>query len=273
MTTIDFITELFCHIADRLAQADKEQKHSQAKLYPSEVVTLALLYTLKGVGQRAFWRWLVRDYRPLFPHLPDRAQWAPGLFRLFNSHRALVDAFLAEPSLLGVIDSYGIELLHPRREGRSAQQIGKKGKSNWRWHPGGTRGGKLCFVLNHLGLIVAWECDTANVYDGSAFQQLVDQFQDEMLLFADMGFEKVDWQPTNLRLCHRGEWNVRMVVETVLSMLTYVCHFKHMAHKSWDYFRSHLGYAMALFNLLVQWHGFQPDDSGFVRLSIAQFSL
>jgi hypothetical protein len=265
MTTIDFITELFCHIADRLAQADKEQKHSQAKLYPSEVVTLALLYTLKGVGQRAFWRWLVRDYRPLFPHLPDRTR----LFCLFNSHRALVDAFLAEPSLLGVIDSYGIELLHPRREGRSAQQIGKKGKSNWRW----IVGGKLCFVLNHLGLIVAWECDTANVYDGSAFQQLVDQFQDEMLLFADMGFEKVDWQPTNLRLCHRGEWNVRMVVETVLSMLTYVCHFKHMAHKSWDYFRSHLGYAMALFNLLVQWHGFQPDDSGFVRLSIAQFSL
>lgn len=117
----------------------------------------------------------------------------------------MIDAFLAEPSLLDVIDSYGIELLHPRREGRSEQQIGKKGKSNCRW----IVGGKLCFVLNHLGLIVAWECDTANVYDGSAFQQLVDQFQEEMVVFSDTGFEKVDWHPTNLRLCQRHPGGTR----------------------------------------------------------------
>jgi hypothetical protein len=30
---------------------------------------------------------------------------------------------------------------------------------------------------------------------------------------------------------------------------------------------------MALFNLLVQWHGLAPDEDGFVRLSIAEFSL
>ena len=71
MTTIDFITELYCRIADRLAEVDKEQKHRQAKLYSSEVLTLGVLHALKGVGQRAFWRWLVRDYRPLFPNLPD----------------------------------------------------------------------------------------------------------------------------------------------------------------------------------------------------------
>jgi hypothetical protein len=263
MTTNDFITELFCRIAEQLVQVDR--KHRQGKLYPSEIVTLALLYALKGVGQRAFWRWLVRDYRPLFPHLPHRTR----LFRLFNSHQHLINEFLAEPSLIGVIDSYGIELLHPRREGRCDQQIGKKGKSNWRW----IVGGKLCFVLTHLGLIAAWDCDTANVYDGSAFQPLVDQFQDDMVIFSDTGFEKADWHPTNLRLCQRGEWNVRMVVETVLSMLTYVCHFKHTLHKSWAYFKSRVGYTMALFNLLVQWHGFQPDETGFVPLSIAEFSL
>ncbi|NJN95815.1 MAG: hypothetical protein HC875_17780 [Anaerolineales bacterium] len=118
MTTVDFITELFCRVANQVV----DDKHSQAKLYPSEVVTLALLYALKGSGPRAFWRWLKRDYRPLFPNLPDRTR----LFRLFNSHRQYVDQFLAAPSLLGVIDSYGIELLHPIREGRSPQQIGKK---------------------------------------------------------------------------------------------------------------------------------------------------
>jgi len=261
MTTVDFITELFCRVDEQI----KSPKHNQAKLYPSEVVTLALLYALKGSGQRGFWRWLVRDYRPLFPNLPDRSR----LFRLFNSHQRFIDCFLADPTLIGVIDSYGIELLHPVREGRSPKQLGKKGKSNKRW----IVGGKLCYVLNRFGLIVRWDCDTANVYDGSAFQQLVDNLADDMVIFSDTGFAKKDWFPTNLRLCKRGEWNVRMVVETVLSMLTYICDFKRSHHKVWDYFNSMVGYTMALFNILVQWDGFQPDDTGFIPLSIARFSL
>ncbi len=93
---------------------------------------------------------------------------------------------MADPSLIGVIDSYGIELIHPRREGRSAKQIGKKGLSNKRW----IVGGKLCLLLNHIGLVVDWDVDTANVYDGSAFQHLVDTVADEMLVFADPHFEK-----------------------------------------------------------------------------------
>ena len=262
MTTVDFITELFCLVDDLIGDAPK---HSQAKLYPSEVVTLALLYALTGKGQRAYWRWLSRDYQPLFPQLPERTR----LFRLFNSHWYWIDEFLAPPSLIGVVDSYGIELLHPRREGRSDQQIGRKGVSNRRW----IVGGKLCFVLDHLGRIVDWECDTANVYDGSAFQHLVDKYRNDMVLFSDNGFRKNDWHPTNLRLCKPGEWNVRMVVETVLSMLTYVCHFKHMAHKAWRYFETRVGFTLAIFNILIQWHGFQPDEMGFVPLSIAEFSL
>ena len=262
MTTVDFITELFCLVDDQIGDAPK---HSQAKLYPSEVVTLALLYALTGKGQRAYWRWLSRDYQPLFPQLPERTR----LFRLFNSHWYWIGEFLAPPSLIGVVDSYGIELLHPRREGRSDQQIGRKGVSNRRW----IVGGKLCFVLDHLGRIVDWECDTANVYDGSAFQHLVDKYRNDMVLFSNNGFRKNDWHPTNLRLCKPGEWNVRMVVETVLSMLTYVCHFKHMAHKAWRYFETRVGFTLAIFNILIQWHGFQPDEMGFVPLSIAEFSL
>jgi len=261
MTTIDFITELFCKVDDNI----HDEKHSQAKLYPSEVVTLALLYALKGTGQRAFWRWLIRDYSPLFHQLPDRTR----LFRLFNSHRHYVERFLAESSLIGVIDSYGIELLHPIREGRSCKQLGKKGISNHRW----IVGGKLCYLLNHLGLIVSWDCDTANVYDGSAFQHMVNDVNDQMVVFSDTGFEKKDWNPTNLCVCQRGEWNVRMFVETVFSMLTYICDFKHSHHKVWSFFETKLGFTMALFNILVQWHGFQPDENGFVHLSIAEFSL
>ena len=265
MTTIDFITELFCQVDDRFNEHEYNRKHSQAKLYPSEVVTLALLFALKGVGNRAFYRWLVRDYKRLFPHLPERTR----LFRLFNAHQHLTETFMAEPSLLGVIDTYGIELIHPRREGRSPKQIGRKGISNHRW----IVGGKLCLLLNHLGLVVDWDCDTANVYDGSAFQHIVEGVYEQMVVFADEHFRKTDWHPDNLRLCKPGEWNDRMLIETVLSMLTSVCHFKKVMHRAWDYFKARLGFTMALFNILVRWHGLAPNEDGFVLLSIADFSL
>jgi len=57
MTTEDFITELFYRIDNAMGRIDK---HSQANLYPSEVITIAVLFALKGVGNRAFYRWLTR---------------------------------------------------------------------------------------------------------------------------------------------------------------------------------------------------------------------
>jgi hypothetical protein len=55
MTPLDFIIQLFCRIDDLMSNAEK---HPQANLYPSKVVTLAILFALKGVGNRAFYRWL-----------------------------------------------------------------------------------------------------------------------------------------------------------------------------------------------------------------------
>src|SRR5438876_12151693 len=144
-TTLEFITALFCQVDDYLAGLPT---HPEAHLWPSEVVTLGLLHALKGVGTRPFSRWLTRDYRPLFPHLPERTR----LLRLFTMHHDWTQAFLAAPTVLGVIDTYGIELIHPMREGRSPQQVGRKGLSNHRW----IVGGKLCLLLNQWGLIVGW---------------------------------------------------------------------------------------------------------------------
>jgi hypothetical protein len=49
MTTELFITDLFYRVDDRMKE---EKKHSQSTLYPSEIVTLALLFSIKGVGGR-----------------------------------------------------------------------------------------------------------------------------------------------------------------------------------------------------------------------------
>jgi len=106
MTTVDFITELFCRIDDEMKEISK---HPQSRFFPSEIVTLGVLFALKGGGSRAFYRWLARDYRPLFPKLPERTR----LFRLFAVHWDWTLHFLVEPGLLSVTDSYGIELIHP----------------------------------------------------------------------------------------------------------------------------------------------------------------
>ncbi len=261
MTTVDFITDLFCRVDTQMHDVPK---HPQAKLYPSELVTLALLFALKGVGPRAFYRWLTRDYRALFPKLPHRTR----LFRLLATHRDWAEYFLAHPTVLGVADSYGIELIHPMREGRSPQQIGRKGKSNQRW----IVGGKLAYIVNQRGLVVAWDCATANVHD-AVFHPLIADFQDQMVVLTDMGFHAKTGNPRNMKPCPRGTWNGRMVVEMVLAMLTTVCHFKHLSHRTWVALMARLGFTMAMFNILVQWYGLQPDNDGHIHLSIAEFSL
>src|SRR5712691_487474 len=90
MITLGFITALFYHVDEQLRTMPK---HPEAHLWPSELVTLGLLHALKGVGNRAFYRWLTRDYRPLFPRLPERTR----LFRLFRTHQDWTQAFLATP--------------------------------------------------------------------------------------------------------------------------------------------------------------------------------
>ena len=237
----------------------------QASLYPSDVVTLAILFALKGVGNRAFYRWLVRDYHALFPKLPVRTR----LFRLFNTHHHWTKVFMAKYSLMGVVDSYGIELIHPRREGRSEQQIGKKGSSNKRW----IVGCKLCYVVNHLGLIVDWDVDTTNFYDGTAFQELFNRHEAYIALFADEGSTKKEWHPENLKICERGKWNSYMIVDTVLSMLTLINHFKKVMYRKWAYPKSRIAFTMAMFNILVEWDGIRVDEQGCVHFSLAHFSL
>ena len=261
MTTVDFITELFCMVDDNMKGIPK---HPQSSLWPSEVVTLGVLHAIKGVGNRAFYRWLSRDYMSLFPRLPERTR----LFRILKTHRDWTNCFLAPPTLLGVIDTFGIELIHPIRQGRSIAQIGEKGISNHRW----IVGCKLCLVLNKFGLVVGWDCDTANVHDNT-FQPLIRQFEDQMIILGDTGFHSKKGEPSNLKLCQRGEWNDRMVIETVFSMLTLVNHFKNVMHRAWEYFKARLTFTMAAFNILAQWHGFSADEKGFVKLSIAEFSL
>jgi hypothetical protein len=262
MPIAEFIIELFCRVDDRLGPAARGR--GGPKLVRSELVTIGLLFAIKGGSGRAFSRWLSNNYRSFFPNLPHRTRLFRRLFRCWEQ----AIAFLADPTLLGVVDTYGIELIHPCREGRSEKQIGRKGLSNHRW----IVGAKLGYVLNQWGEVVAWTVLPANVH-ANAFACLIEAFADESVIFADTGLHRAGGDPPNARICKKGEWNDRMLVETVLGMMTTVMHTKKMLHRTWEGVIARLSYVMAAFNLLITWDGLPTRDDGFIPLHIASFSL
>jgi hypothetical protein len=263
MTTENFIIALFCEVDDHMGEVPK---HSQAILWPSELVTIGVLFALKGGHFRAFYRWLKRDYEHLFVRLPERTR----LQRLLRAHWDWCQRFLADPTFFTVVDTYGIELIHPIREGRSKRQIGKKGKSNWRW----IVGIKLCWLVNGRGQVVDWAWDTANVHD-QVFLPLVEALEEESIVLADVGFSCARGIPSNLKLCPRGTWNDRMLIETMLSLVTMVCKLKKVFHRTRHYLQARLAYVAAMFNALLALNrSLQPDaDPDNLLLHIAQYAL
>ena len=144
------------------------------------------------------------------------------------THQAWTEAFLASPTVLGVIDTSGIEVIHPMREGRSPRQSGRQGLSNPRWMVGGTLG----LGRNQWGWVVAWDGGTANVPE-KTFQGLMRPCDERMLVFRATALHAAEGDPANLTRCQRGPWKDRMLVETVCAMLTVVSHGKKGMHRVW----------------------------------------
>lgn len=261
MTTEDIIIHIFYHVDEKLKAT---KRVPQTHLYPSEIVTIGILFALKGGHFRAFYRWLYRDFAALFAGLPDRT----NLQRLLKTHQRHCDAVLAEASVLTVTDSYPIELIFPIRQGRSAQQMGEKNKDKGRW----SIGIKLCWLVNTFGQVVGWQWATMNRPDQD-FHLLIEAQQEHSIVLTDLGFRCKEGVPANLKLCPKGTWNDRMVIETIFSMLTVVCKAKKMHHRLQPYLESHLAYLAAMFNILLElFHHLHPEADPF-QLSIAEFSL
>jgi hypothetical protein len=98
MPTDEIIIRLFCMVDDTLGSVNKR---SDAHLYSSEIVTIGLLFSLKGGRFRAFYRWLNANYRSFFPEVPERSR----MQRLLRDHAEDVLPFLADPSFFTVVDT------------------------------------------------------------------------------------------------------------------------------------------------------------------------
>src|SRR5438046_1210001 len=106
----------------------KDRKHPLGKLYLSEIILCGVLFALKGGSFRRFHPWLFK--RKLL-NLPERSR----LCRLLIKYRTICNWFLSSETFFNVLDTFGVEIIHPAREKRSqqSQRVSKKGKSNHRW--------------------------------------------------------------------------------------------------------------------------------------------
>ncbi len=261
MTTEDIIVHIFYHVDNGVGPVAKDPC---AKLYPSEVVTIGILFALKGGRFRAFYRWLKRDFDKLFGGLPDRT----NLLRQLSAYQYLTDSLLEQPSVLNVVDSYPIELIFPIRAGRSPQQFGTKSKDKGRW----SVGVKLCWILNRFGQVCGWIWDKMNCPDQD-FLDFFEEYDQDAIVLADWGFRCAQGVPDNVKICKKGTWNDRMLIETSFSLLTVVCNAKKIHHRLEAYIEARLAYTVAMFNICLKlFHQLHPDETVF-KMSIAEFSL
>ena len=140
MMTVEFITALFYEVDEQLRAIPK---HPRGPPLAQRGRHLGTAPCPQRRGQPA----LLSLVDARLSAIISAASVRTRLFRLLKTHQDWTRAFLAAPTVLGVIDTYGIGLIHPMREGRSSQQIGRKGLSNHRW----IVGGKLYVLLDTNG--------------------------------------------------------------------------------------------------------------------------
>ncbi len=121
MTTVNIIIQIFCLVDDEMKNMPK---HSQAKLNPSELITIGILFALKGDHFRAFYRWLSRDYADLFAGVPERTR----LARVLKTHQDWCDRLLAAPSFFTVTIAIPLNCSFPFGKGAVLNKSERKGR-------------------------------------------------------------------------------------------------------------------------------------------------
>lgn len=264
----DIILYLLSSIVETLGKKDK--RHPLGKLYLSEILLCGILFALKGGSFRQFHPWMKR--RKML-NLPERSR----LCRLLIKYRSVCNQFLSSETFFNILDSFGVEVIHPIREGRSKQSqvVSKKGKSNKRW----IVGRKINVSINGELEITDYQEAPDNVCDNT-FDEYFERKEEELqephtghIYLTDMGYrrqEKCGGTPENFKICQKGTWNhERMWVERLFSLWTRICHMKHSFHRSVSGFQAKTAYLVALTNIVFRLN----ESLGFHKASMVQWAL
>lgn len=256
----DIILYLLTAIVETLGKKDK--RHPLGKLYLSEIILCGILFALKGGSFRQFHPWLFKRF---LMNLPERSR----LTRLLIKNRKICNQFLASETFFNIIDSFGVEVIHPVREGRSTQSkaVSKKGKSNKRW----IVGRKINIAINGELEITDYQDNTDNVCDNT-FDEAYEEKQTHIFL-TDKGYRrqnKYGGTPANFKICNAGTWNdERMWIERLFSLWTRICNMKHSFHRTIAGFKAKVAYLVALTNIVFRLN----ESLGFHKCSLVQWAL
>ena len=145
--------------------------HPQTRLSISELATIGALHAIKNVKQRPFYHWLKNNYGHLFPKLPERTR----LFRRLETQSSWTGTSWPRPlswaSPTATALNCAIRCAPSVISTRQARRVSPITPGSFhRW----IVGGKLCIVINQLGLITDWDCRTASVHDQTLMTKLSD---------------------------------------------------------------------------------------------------
>ena len=126
-------------------------------------------------------------------------------------------------------------------------------------------GAKFFVLLNSHGQIVNWNCCPASRHD-TIFHRVIEKYQEQMIVLADSGFHARSGDPLNPKLCQRGAWKERMLIETTFSLFAGTMRLKKLTSRLSSTLRARLGYIAAAYNLCTSW-------SGGVKLELTPFAL
>jgi Transposase DDE domain len=240
LSIIDIATVLYCNIDDDLEYPE----HEQAKLSVSELVTIGVMFALKGGSFRRFHKWVQGNLMGCFPTLPERSR----LQRRLIQYQQLVKDFLAQPSFFCIADSYGVELRHPIREFHTPKtsRIGGKGKSNKRW----IHGMKVLVVINDQGEVVSFAIALAGQAD-KVFNTLLSSYNQQTIILVDLGFRDKNGVPECLKLCQHKTWSERMTIEQLFSQLTRYLGTKKRHHRTEQGFQAFWSYLVIALNVIA----------------------
>lgn len=79
MSTEEILLHVFLIVDDNMSDV---KKRSDARLYPSEIVTIGFIFALTGGKYRPFYRWLRSNLGHWFPTLPEQSR----LLRLLRDY-------------------------------------------------------------------------------------------------------------------------------------------------------------------------------------------
>jgi len=136
----------------------------------AEVITLGLVAELSGSRSRhAWWKFVAKNYRHLFPRLCDRTRYSRRLARLRTAleqvRRYLVGLLNADLSQLRVVDSFPLTVCYLRRVASSSQPFDEASFGYCAAKKEYFYGFRLHLMTDPAGIVVGWLLSAGHVHD------------------------------------------------------------------------------------------------------------